>query len=303
MRYARDRARGWVGLAALVLSVAVAGCDGTPTTQANHARVVSTATPSPTVTPAPMIPTPGCPPLGYLPTQPRYVAASALRVSSPERMGDYPSELLPSNVPNAPYQLATSAVTAFAPSPAVNPHLSPGYLVQFCNQTATTHTLSSLTVSIASFTPSSGPVNVWQVCDWGAYNAATKQGTNGCGGGFGGDVGVLGATLSSDSAGASAPAMAGGQYGGTNLPATLGPHTSIALLVAVNGLTSAGTYALSFGVSVDGATPTSVAPGDGSFLIAPSAVVWSGTACQTPAMQAQIPAATKDTYYVCPPAS
>ncbi len=73
-------------------------------------------------------------------------------------------------------------------------------------------------------------------------------------------------------------------------------------LIAVNGLTSQGTYTLSFGVGVDGAAPTAVAPGDGAFLIAPKAVVWTGTACQTSAMKAQIPAASQDTYYVCPPA-
>jgi hypothetical protein len=73
-------------------------------------------------------------------------------------------------------------------------------------------------------------------------------------------------------------------------------------LIAVDGLTSHGTYALSFGVSIDGATLTTLVPSDGPFLIAPAAKVWTGTACQTPAMLAQIPAATQDTYYVCPPA-
>jgi hypothetical protein len=92
-------------------------------------------------------------------------------------------------------------------------------------------------------------------------------------------------------------------HGGVNLPATIGPNKSIQALIAVDGLTSQGVYALKFGVSVDGAAPTMLTPSDGAFLIAPSASVWTGTACQTPAMQARIPASSQDTYYVCPPAS
>jgi hypothetical protein len=71
----------------------------------------------------------------------------------------------------------------------------------------------------------------------------------------------------------------------------------------VHGLTSQGTYALTFGVSIDGIAPAQVAPSDGSFFIAPSAIVWTGTACQRPAMLALIPAASQDTFYVCPPTS
>jgi hypothetical protein len=75
------------------------------------------------------------------------------------------------------------------------------------------------------------------------------------------------------------------------------------VLVAVDGLTSQGTYALSFGIRVDDAAAVTLTPSDGSFLIAPAAVVWTGTACQTPAMQAQFPPASQDTFYVCPPAA
>jgi hypothetical protein len=90
---------------------------------------------------------------------------------------------------------------------------------------------------------------------------------------------------------------------GVDLPASLGPDESITLLVAVNGLTSQGTYALSFGIRVDSSASTTLTPSDGPFLIAPSAVTWTGDACQTPTMLAQIPPSSQHTYYVCPPSS
>jgi hypothetical protein len=77
----------------------------------------------------------------------------------------------------------------------------------------------------------------------------------------------------------------------------------VSFLVPIHGLTQQGTYALSFGLGIDGAAATPLAPRDGSFLIAPAPTVWTGTACTSPAMQAQMPAASTDTYYVCPPSS
>jgi hypothetical protein len=200
---------------------------------------------------------------------------------------------MPSNLPNAPYQIPASAVNNYAPNPPVNPSLSIGYFFEVCNQTGVAHTLASMQVIIASFTPSSGPVNVWHICGNGAYDAATRHSTGGCGGGVGGTL--LSSTFTSDSTGATS------MVDGLTWPATIGAQHAIAFYVGVNGLTSQGTYALQFGLSVDGAAPTEVTPSDGSFLIAPAAIVWTGTACQTPAMQAQIPPATQDNYYVCPP--
>jgi hypothetical protein len=255
-------------------------------------------------------------------SQPRYVAVGGLNVSVPVRLPghDYPSTLMPStlmpstlmpstlmpstlmpsNAPNAPYQIPASAVNNYAPNPPVNPSLSTGYALQVCNQTSAAHTITSLSVTIASFTPSNGPVAVWHLCQDGPYDAATKQTTGGCGGSLGGDF--LAAALPSDSTGASAPVMANAQlHSGGPPPIVIGPNESMAFLIAVNGLTSQGTYTLNFGVGVDGGAPTQLAPSDGAFLIAPSAVVWTGTACQTSAMQTHIPPSSQDTYYVCPP--
>jgi hypothetical protein len=164
-----------------------------------------------------------------------------------------------------------------------------------CNQTNVAHTLTSMQVVIASFAPSSGPVAVWQVCGNGVYDAATKHSLGGCGGGMA--TTLLSSTVTSNTTGASALVE------GLTWPATIDAQKSIAFTVGVSGLISQGTYALSFALSVDGAAPTQVTPRDGSFLIAPAAKQWSGTTCQTPTMLAQIPAATQDTYYVCPPGS
>lgn len=298
---------GWA--VALMACLLLSGCGVTSTTLAGQKALPNTPTPFPTVasTPPPTTapyagPIPqfdGCPPFGPTPTQARYVTVDALNVSIPQRMQDYPSALIPSNQPQAPYHIATSAVNNYAPNPAVNPELSNGYIFQICNQTGVAHTLSSMRVKIASFTASSGPVAVWHICEGGPYNPATKQSTGGCGGALGA-VDWLEVTLPSASAGASALATAN-KYGGVDLPASIEPHKSIQVLIAVDGLTRQGTYALSFGVSVDGAASTTLTPSDGSFFMAPSAKVWTGTACQAPTMLAQIPAASQDAYYVCPP--
>ena len=309
MRQLRLRAR-WYGptcVTVLTLGMILGGCGASSNTAAGRVSAAGTATatatpfPSPTTSPA-EVEMPGCPPVGLGPVPPRYGAVGALKVSIPQRWTalDYPDELMPNGEPNAPYQLSASAVTNFQPSPPVNPSLNMGYALEVCNQTSTSHTLTSLSAGIARFTPSSGPLNVWHICQDGPYNAATKQTTGGCGGAFGG-VYQLTATLPADSAGASAPAAT--HSGGTVLPLAIGPNQSLTFVIAINGLTSQGTYALDFGVGVDGASPATLTPSDGAFLIAPSPTVWTGTACQTPAMQAHIPAASHDTYYVCPPAS
>lgn len=317
MRHSRRLPLGSIGVVALTLGMILSGCGASSATTLRRGVTVSTAaatvdTPFPTATTDPaMVEMTGCAPVELGPDQPRYGTVSGLKVSIPQRYTplDYPEALMPNNEPNAPYRVPLTAseaeqVGAFHPNPPVNPSLSTGYVVQVCNQTSASHTVTSLSVTIASFTPGNGPVTVWHICQDGPYDAATKQTTPGCGGAAGA-VDWLAATLPNDRTGATAPATANTQVrsSGPNPPIAIGPNKSIEFLVAVNGLTSQGTYTLSFGISVDGTAPTKLAPSDGSFLIAPSAIVWTGTACQTPAMQAHIPAASQDTYYVCPPAS
>lgn len=308
MRLVRAKSFWPVLVATLVLGMILGGCGVTATAkQAATSTTAPTSTPFPTATVSPSdVEVAGCPPVELGPVPPKYTTVDGQKVSIPQRWTalDYPSALLPSNLPNAPYQLSSSAVSDFQPNPPVNPALVTGYALQVCNQTGAPHTVSSLSVTIARFTPSSGPVAVWHICEDGPYNAATKQTTTGCGGGLGG-VALMAATFSRDAAGTSAPVTANTKFsrGGPTLPFAVGPNQSVTFLIAVNGLTSQGTYALTLGLSLDGTTSATLPPSDGPFLIAPSATVWTGTACKSAAMQSHIPAASHDTYYVCPPAS
>jgi hypothetical protein len=232
-------------------------------------------------------------------TTSQFVAVGALKVAGPTRTLDYPSELIPSNAPSAPYRIAASQATSgYNPNPPVNPTLL--YVVTFCNTTSATHTVSSVTVSIAGFSPSSGAVDEWNQCN-GPYDTATRSAGGGCGGGIGGPgFGYYAAALPSDTVGGMASLHP--TNGSSPVPFSLKPNTSFSLVITLSGVTSQGTYALSFGVSVDGAAAT-LTPSDGSFLIAPAAVKWTGQNCETPAMQAQIAASSQATYYVCPPSS
>lgn len=310
MWHVRHSSLGSIGLVVLTLSLLLSGCGAASTSRVERAAATSTPSPTPataatatpsdsTTDPGPIATAPGCPPLGDAPTEPRRVTVGGLTFSVPRRppMHDSPSELLPTGLPNAPYHLATSAVTTFAPNPPVNPSLGNGYELLVCNLTAEAHTLTSLSVTIATFAASSGPVAVWHVCEDGPYNSATKQTPTGCGGSLGA-LDRVSVTLPSDTAGASATAIGSG---GAQQSASIGANQSTSLLIPINGLTAQGTYTLRFNVSVDGAAPTPLAPSDGAFLIAPAPAIWTGTACTSAAMQAQIPASTQDAYYVCPP--
>jgi len=64
-----------------------------------------------------------------------------LKISVPRRVRDYPSELLPSGIPSAPYQVPATALNPYAPNPPVNPRLSQtaGYAFEICNQAGARH--------------------------------------------------------------------------------------------------------------------------------------------------------------------
>ncbi len=191
MWYLRRMSLGLVGVAALTLCMLLSGCGGASTTPAGLRAVASATTATTSSTPFPTATTDpstvelaGCPTVDLGPTPPQYGAVDGLKVSIPQRWAslDNPEELMPNNEPNAPYRvpLTTSEVQqagAFHPNLPVNPSLAPGYALQVCNQTSAAHTLTSLSVNIASFIPSSGPVTVWHICTDGPYDSATNQTT------------------------------------------------------------------------------------------------------------------------------
>lgn len=274
----------------------------TPTTSPPASPTATSTTPATTApggtSAAQLVVQQGCPDVPvHGGGQPQYVAAGGLAVSVPSRLLDYPSEFLPDNLPNAPHEIPANSVQPYTPNPPVNPSLATGYGLEICNKSNTSHTLSGITATIASFTPSSGTDAIWNLCH-GPYVTAYKSAIGGCGGGLGVPLTPLTATFSVDSSGASAT-VSGGSW-----PATLRPNTAVLFRFAVQGATRQGTYTLSFGVRVDGAAPVQIKPSDGLFFIAASPATWTGTACMnTPAMLARIPSSSQQRYYVCPPSS
>ncbi|HEX9036823.1 MAG TPA: hypothetical protein VF808_07510 [Ktedonobacterales bacterium] len=294
-----------LSVAALILLSPLAGCGGATAANTGQESApptpppAATTTPAPTATPYPaqLTASAGCP-VALTETQPSYTVEGGLNISTPMRANSYPSELLPSGAPNAPYKLPNSAVATFAPNPQVNPSLVPGYFVQLCNKTSASHRLTGVRVTLASFTPRAGTLAIWTNCGNGPYDAATKSTPTGCGGGAGGAP-FLWATLPNDVSGASM------DVSGAIWPVTIGPNQSVAFFINVEGFTRQGLYALSFTFHIDGGAPSGppVTPAESPFIIAPSAQLWTGIACKTPAMRAQIPPSAQDAYYVCPPAA
>ena len=178
---------------ATAVGPSVAQSDATAAAEASTATAVavnSAKLPTATIPPSDpaTIEQSGCPPLNVGTGQPQYETVGDLRVSQPQLYTplNYPDEMLPNNAPNAPYQVPLTAAVAqqqilFHPNPPVNPSLATGYVLQVCNQASASHTITSLAVTIATFTSNSDPVNVWHLCQDGPYDAATKQTTTGCG--------------------------------------------------------------------------------------------------------------------------
>ncbi len=145
----------------------VAGEDSTATAVASNTFPTATTIPAT----AADVEMPGCPSVQSGAVATHYGMVGALNVSIPQIYAalNYPSELMPNNAPDAPFQVPLTASVAqqpilFHPNPPVNPSLDLGYVIQICNQTSAAHTVTSLSVKIASFTPSSGPVTVWHLC-------------------------------------------------------------------------------------------------------------------------------------------
>lgn len=306
----------------LALSAALAGCStvstsssGTLTSATSTATTAPTPTTAPTASPTaapaatptsgPTTPVPeyaGCTG-GLFRQAPAMVAAGALSVSAPTRALDYPYTEVPNSAPDAPYAVTSQEQSGYHPKPVVNPSLGVGYVFVICNQTSTAHTLSGLSVTIRGFSPSTGAVREWNPCFGGFYDASSKQVISGGGGGAVEVSDYLSATFSSNVTGATAPV---GHFkaatGGTTSvlpPIKIAAKHSISLAVGVYGLNSQGTYTLGFAVSADGGSATTLSPSDGSFLIAPSAVKWTGKNCTTSAMKSKMPSTG---YYVCPSA-
>ena len=228
-----------------------------------------------------------------------YVAVSLTNVS-------YPAAKLPDGVPLAPYKLApgTDQFRGLPPTPEVNPDIArTGVFIEVCNAAASaSHRLEGADVRIDRFVPFTGDLNSWQFCAGWYANGHADGG--GCGGGYQAGE-LLQATFSANaSAGATTTASfvkAGQDLDGSSLPPlplTRKPGQSVLMVVSLTAPTAPGTYNFSFSLTIDGAK-TPFAPLADDLLLDSAARAWTGDACATPAMRAQIPSGSADAY-ICP---
>jgi hypothetical protein len=146
-------------------------------------------------------------------------------------------------------------------------------------------------------------LNTWLFCD-GSYTPA-GGGNGSCGGGDETYANLTAIFPASATAGASAPTKYTDVRDDFRAPTpplamNIPPLTYGFLVVHAVAPTVPGYYTFAFRLRVDD-TVTPFLAGDEALLLDPQARVWSGEACQAPAMQAQIPAnSTND--YICLPA-
>lgn len=313
-KYARRHAWTPLAIGAALLAVALTGCGASP---ASTGAVVpsSTATSAPTATAAlPLAPTvdasagfgacnkPTMPPISPI------AQVGDLLVGSLNTSLRYPTNQVPQSAGNTPLKLTASPIGMPAFSGADG---GGGYFTVCNNSASQSITLQSVVVRITGFQAFSGPLSTWNGCRDSRYNARTSalasadcQGSHPANewlhASFSGSAGV-GATVNASQVQAVAVTQSDpNPY--PPLPLALRPGQSAVVDITLTAPTTPGTYTFAFGLSVGSATPEYFAASQPT-LYAPIAHEWSGQNCMTPAMQAQIPAATQDTYYICPPAS
>lgn len=228
----------------------------------------------------------------------------------------YASYQLPADLPVAPWplpgEIGSEQLTAqLGGAPNLNPGIGQGagILLTVCNASAQPLTLSGAQVIVADFSPATGSVDAWNGCD-GAFVRPQGLFGGGCGGAIIADETMSATFVASAGKGATASAAQGsanGQNGYGPLPVTLKPSGSISLIISLTRPNALGTYefAVSATTSASGGasvmSPYAPLPPQ---LFALVAHKFTGQACTSSAMQAQIPAAATNpaTYYICPEA-
>jgi len=314
-----SRLRTWVAVVAAALVVALLGGSfyALQATRNNGASTSPTATTiQATDTPLPTATSTSTPLLTITPEQFRAACPAGQPYGHIYQFGDlyvaidltnvdYPAAKLPDGIPLKPFKLGPGpdALRGLPATPKVNPNLNnTGFFVSVCNAAKTaSHRIEGVTVRIDQFAPFTGDLNSWQFCD-GSYENGQNTG-GGCGGGYTAGE-VLHATFDTR-AGAGATASAAFVTTGQDLngaplpplPLTRAHGQSVLLVVSASPPTNLGTYTFSFSVAVDGANlPFATLTDD--LLLGP-ARKWTGAACATSAMQAQIPTGSTDAY-ICP---
>lgn len=305
----------------LLVTLIAAGCGrqtSTPgsTVQALTASMASTPTP----TTQPGVDSSALARCGLSQVAPNTVTpAKDMLIAKPTAPLNYPSVQLPDQTPLKPLQVAAqnsnSALQSgqSAGATAVNPGVLTGatrsilFVATICNgSTSATHVIQSVSVNIASLTPYTGQVNVWPGCDAAFSRQHPNAHTGGCGGGVETEEQVQAtfpsgaregttvvATQVSFSAPPDNPSLG-------PLPVSLAPGKALSFSVRVSVPDMEGAYA--FGISFQVDHPPAVGGYTADPLLAATvAHTFTGAACNTPSMLAQIPAATTpETYYICP---
>lgn len=245
--------------------------------------------------------------------------AKDMLIAKPTAPLSYPSVQLPDQTPLKPLQVPTqNSNSALRSGPLsgttpVNPGVLAGstrrisFVASICNgSNSATHVVQSVSVNIASLTPYTGPLTVWQGCDTAFSRQHPNAYTGGCGGGVETEEQIQATFTSGAREGTSVVATQVGFSPPPDnpslgpLPVSLAPDQSLSFLVTVSVPDMVGTYA--FGISFQVDHPPAVGGYTADpFLAAPATHTFTGAACNTPAMLAQIPAATTpETYYICP---
>ncbi len=301
-------------LALLVVATIVVGCGSqtsTSTAQAQAkaptatATTITTPTPQPTVAPAPLA---RCDaqqqPSGTV------TRAGDMLIFKPNNDFGYPSVRLPDQTPLTPLRVPTqNSGSALQPeqfpgTTPVNPGTLTGstrnitYVATICNDSASqSHVVQSVSVRIAALTPYTGQVTIWPSCDMAFSRQNPNVHIGGCGGGYPSDEQVQATFPSHAAQGATAVAT---QTGSSSTPISIPAGKELVVAVTVSVPDMAGSYAFSIGFQVDGA-PATFGPVAGASFAAPVAHTFTGAACNTSTMLAQIPAATNPaSYYICP---
>jgi hypothetical protein len=297
-----------------LLCVMLAGCAGSKPKAVGKLTTHPTATTIPTATPGAPTPTdivaPTFPPqttacstalfsnqsLGY--AQQGDIIVGALDFQAPS----YPGYQLPANLPFAPYKVDTSFGGKGGAGPAGLPLSNPstGFGLFLCNASATqTHTITSVTLKVAAFTPYSGTLNEVRACAM-VYSRPGGTSGGGCGGGAAWDMQLTGAFPASAPVGTEIT-MQNSVSSNTSLPATLQPNQTFYIVLSPTLPQLSGTYSYQAGLGIDGAPATYISGGTTPALYAPVTHSWDGGNCLSAAMQAQIPPATNPpTAYICP---
>jgi hypothetical protein len=231
-------------------------------------------------------------------------------ISQPSETLSYPLDKLPDSTSLAhPFQLNDDTGSqTFAGTPETNPDIKDeGYGFFACNNASSqSHTIRSVSVSVASFSAYSGQLNAWQQCD-GAYSSVNGVRGEGCGGGAIFDEFVHATLPATGGVGAGATGVVTGTGNDSSapgpnfkpLPLSLAPGARVSILFSLTAPTAPGTYRFTLALRFDSVAATNFWTSNPA-LLAPVAHRWNGQACEVSGMKSQIPTTGAEKFYICP---